>query len=112
MGALSDVNESYMPPKEARNGIKEEELTASCQLYKTMEEKTTQKLQDKSYHPTPEQALELVTQLQREVDYRKKFGIRILCLDGGGVRGLVQSKFCGRLRREQGGRLQSFLTGL
>ena len=87
------VNVSSPHPKQARNGIKgslEEELTASCQHYRQIEEKTTQKLQDESYHPTSEQALELVTQLQREVRYRKRFGSRILCLDGGGVRGLVQ----------------------
>ena len=43
-------------PKRAKVGIKgslEEELTASCQHYKRMEEDTTKKVQDKSYHPTP-----------------------------------------------------------
>ena len=102
VGALSDVNESYTSPKEAKNGIKEEELTASCQLYKKLEEKTTQKLQDESYHPTPEQALELVTQLQREVDYRRRFGSRILCLDGGGVRGLVQIEILRQIEKRTG----------
>ena len=77
-------------------------MTASCQLYKKMEESTTQKLQDKSYHPTSEQALELVTQQQREVDYRRRFGSRILCLDGGGMRGLVQIEILRQIEKKTG----------
>ena len=92
-------------PKRAEIGKKgslEEELTASCQHYKRMEENTTKKLQDKSYHPTPKQALELVTHLQREVDYRRRFGSRILCLDGGGVRGLVQIEILRQIEKRTG----------
>ena len=103
VGALSDkpANESHTP-KQAKNGTTEEELTASCQVYKRMEESTTQKLQDESYHPTSEQALELVTQLQREVNYRRRFGSRILCLDGGGVRGLVQIEILRQIEKRTG----------
>ena len=107
VGALPGrmVNVSSPHPKRAKNGVKEsleEQLTASCQLYKKMEESTTQKLQDKSYHPTSEQALELVTQQQREVDYRRRFGSRILCLDGGGVRGLVQIEILRQIEKKTG----------
>ena len=83
-------------------GTMEEELTASCQLYKKIEDSTTQKLQDKSYHPTSEQAVELVTQLQREVDLRRRLGSRILCLDGGGVRGLVQIEILRQIEKRTG----------
>ena len=99
------VNVSSPHTKRAKNGVKgslEEELTASCQHYKRMEESTTQKLQDKSYHPTPEQALELVTQQQKEVDLRRRFGSRILCLDGGGVRGLVQIEILRQIEKRTG----------
>lgn len=104
VGALSDkpVNESHTPPKQAKTGTIEEELTASCQLYKKIEDSTTQKLQDKSYHPTSEQAVELVTQLQKEVDLRRRFGSRILCLDGGGVRGLVQIEVLRQIEKRTG----------
>ena len=99
------VNVSSPHPKRAKNGVKgslEEELTASCQHYRQIEESTTQKLQDESYHPTSEQALELVTQLQREVNYRRRFGSRILCLDGGGVRGLVQIEILRQIEKKTG----------
>ena len=38
VGALSDkpANESHTPPKQAKTGTMEEELTVSCQLYKKL----------------------------------------------------------------------------
>ena len=100
------------PPSPAPKGAKkdtkirvEQEFTASCQVYRQLEKNTTLRIQDVNYHPTPQQALELVTQLQKEVEYRKRFGSRILCLDGGGVRGLVQIEILRQIEKKTGKRI-------
>ena len=100
------------PPSPAPKGAKkdtksrvEEVFTASCQVYRQLEKNTTLRIQDVNYHPTPQQALELVTQLQKEVKYRRRFGSRILCLDGGGVRGLVQIEILRQIEKKTGKRI-------
>jgi len=86
-------------PKRPKRDTKND-FTASCQDYRQLEKSTTQKIQDVNFSPTPQQAMELVRQLQREADYRRRFGSRILCLDGGGVRGLVQIEILRQIEKK------------
>ena len=39
---------------------------------------------------SPDQAVDIVKRLQESATERRRKGVRVLCLDGGGVRGLVQ----------------------
>ncbi len=52
--------------------------------------------------PTAEQALRLVQLLKEKEKCRKVFGSRILCLDGGGIRGLVQMCILQEIERRTG----------
>lgn len=94
-------------PKQPKRGMKNgvEDFTGSCEVYRQLEKSTTQKIQDINFSPTPQQAMELVRQLQREAEYRRRFGSRILCLDGGGVRGLVQIEILRQIEKKTGKRI-------
>ena len=58
--------------------------------YETLDAVISEKLQDSAFDPTPDEALEIVKNMRKLVMYRKTKGSRILCLDGGGIRGLNQ----------------------
>ena len=94
-------------PKQPKRGMKNgvEDFTGSCEVYRQLEKSTTQKIQDINFSPTPQQAMELVRQLQREAEYRRRFGSRILCLDGGGMRGLVQIEILRQIEKKTGKRI-------
>ena len=76
-----------------------------CAYYKELEHKVNAQLRDENYHPTPEQALELVKKLQQYTSYQSRLGSRILCLDGGGIRGLLQMTILQEIERRMGKRI-------
>ena len=69
---------------------KERAKLPSLADYKSLDAAISEKLQDGSFEPTPDEALDLVKKMQELAIYRKKNGSRILCLDGGGIKGLNQ----------------------
>ena len=58
-------------------------------FFKNIEDKLKCMLRSDST-PNPKEAIEIVKTLREQEDYRRACGSRILCLDGGGIRGLVQ----------------------
>ena len=94
VGALPGLLHSCLSPTATpvkRQWISQEpERRAQVPEYKTFDAAITEKLQDSSFDPTPDEALELVKKMQELEMYRKTKGSRILCLDGGGIRGLNQ----------------------
>lgn len=62
-------------------------------------------VKDPDYQLSPGEALEVVSKIQESERYRKVFGSRILCLDGGGVKGLVQIELLRQLEERTGKRV-------
>ena len=60
-----------------------------CVRYNLLDNRISKRLKDLSHTLTPEEALELVDDMRQREQFRRKYGSRILCLDGGGMRGLV-----------------------
>ena len=60
-----------------------------CKSYTLLDSRISERLKDLSHTPTPEEALELVKDMRHREQLRRKYGSRILCLDGGGIRGLI-----------------------
>ena len=54
---------------------------------------------------TPDAAVEALKALQAVETYRKSHGSRILCLDGGGVRGLMQIEMLRQIEQRTGKRI-------
>ena len=60
-----------------------------CLCYNLLDNQISKSVKDLSHTLTPEEALELVGDMRRRELFRRKYGSRILCLDGGGIRALV-----------------------
>ncbi len=96
VGAVSgdDLQKKYRysrPPKQAN---------VDCRSWKRMEDEVNAIL--KIDTPTPEDAMKAVQLLKDQGKYRKVCGSRILCLDGGGIRGLVQMCILQEIERRTG----------
>ncbi len=74
-----------------------------CRSWKTMEDEVNALLKIET--PTPEDAMKVVQLLKDQRKYRNVCGSRILCLDGGGIRGLVQMCILQEIERRTGKRV-------
>ena len=79
--------------------------TNYCRRYNVLDSKISERLRDTSHSPTPEEALELVRDMKRREEFRRRYGSRILCLDGGGIRGLVTLSILQEIERRTGKRI-------
>lgn len=61
-----------------------------AEKYKKLNDKLKDKREEHQSNPSPQIAKEVLDALEQVERYRKENGSRILCLDGGGVKGLVQ----------------------
>lgn len=71
-----------------------------CVSYKVLDSRISERLQDLSHTLTPEESLELVGDMRKREQFRRKYGSRILCLDGGGIRGLVTLSILQEIERK------------
>ena len=74
-----------------------------CTAWKRMEDEVNALLKIET--PTPEDAMKVVQLLKDQRKYRNVCGSRILCLDGGGIRGLVQMCILQEIERRTGKRV-------
>ena len=71
-----------------------------CVSYKVLDSRISERLHDLSHTLTPEESLELVGDMRKREHFRRKYGSRILCLDGGGIRGLVTLSILQEIERK------------
>lgn len=71
-----------------------------CVSYKLLDSHISERLQDLLHTLTPEESLELVGYMRKREQFRRKYGSRILCLDGGGIRGLVTLSILQEIERK------------
>ena len=71
-----------------------------CASYKVLDSRISERLHDLSHTLTPEESLELVGDMRKREQFRRKYGSRILCLDGGGIRGLVTLSILQEIERK------------
>ena len=71
-----------------------------CISYRVLDSRISERLHDLSHMLTPEESLELVGDMRKREQFRQKYGSRILCLDGGGIRGLVTLSILQEIERK------------
>ena len=71
-----------------------------CVSYRDLDSRISERLHDLSHTLTPEESLELVGDMRKREQFRRKYGSRILCLDGGGIRGLVTLSILQEIERK------------
>jgi CRISPR/Cas system CMR-associated protein Cmr5 small subunit len=71
-----------------------------CVSYRVLDSRISERLHDLSHALTPEESLELVGDMRKREQFRRKYGSRILCLDGGGIRGLVTLSILQEIERK------------
>ena len=76
---------------------------SSKSLYVQLDSELAAFLSTPGQEVSPEQAVDIVKRLQTSVVQRQRGGARVLCLDGGGVRGLVQLEILRQLEERMGG---------
>ena len=99
---LTCTNPSNEQKKQDRQGTTGQRRISSATYYRNLEASITEALQDTDHEPTAEQSLELVKMMRESVRYRKRCGSRILCLDGGGVKGLIQLEVLRQIEERTG----------
>ena len=73
--------------------------------YRDEHDKVREKLRQEVAVLEPTRALEVVGSLRQLEEYRRTCGSRILCLDGGGIRGLIQMTVLREIERRTGKRI-------
>ena len=76
-----------------------------AQDYKILQEEVEARRAEYQHGPTPQLAEGVVKAMQQMEDFRVAKGSKILCLDGGGVRGLVQIAILRQIERRTGKRI-------
>ena len=94
-GASDHGSEEFNPPD--HNQI--------AQAYKALQEKVETRRAEYQCSPTPQLAEGVVKAMQEMEGFRAANGSKILCLDGGGVRGLVQIAILRQFERRTGKRI-------
>lgn len=77
----------------------------NTEFFHQVEYQASQMLENTGTVPKSEEAIEIVRLLKQQEDYRRKCGSRILCLDGGGIRGLLQLTILQEIERRTGKRI-------
>lgn len=71
-----------------------------CKSYKLLDSGISKRLMDTSHVLTPEESLKLIEDMRKREQFRREYGSRILCLDGGGIRGLITISILQEIERK------------
>lgn len=74
----------------------------NCDYFYEVEQNISQMLKNTAKLVTSQQAVKIVSLLKDKEEYKQRCGSRILCLDGGGIRGLVQLTILQDIERKTG----------
>ena len=114
VGATTESYESAQSSRPSTNGEPAEgAASTSSQLntnevatiYKQLNDLVQVKKEVYLRNPCPSVAYEAMEALRRVEEYSREHGSRILCLDGGGVRGLVQIEMLRQIEQRTGKRI-------
>ena len=90
---------------DARMGRAELDTYKVAKVYTELNESMIAKKAAYLRNPSPSVACEAMEALARVERYRREHGSRILCLDGGGVKGLVQIQMLRQIEQRTGKRI-------
>ena len=90
---------------DARMGRAELDTYKVAKVYTELNESMIAKKAAYLRNPSPSVACEAMEALARVEGYRREHGSRILCLDGGGVKGLVQIQMLRQIEQRTGKRI-------
>ena len=103
VGATTDHAES------AQHSVGDTQMARSnldtYKVYKELNDLMVSKKEAYLHNPSPLLACEAMEAVARLEQYRKEHGSRVLCLDGGGVRGLVQMEMLRQIEQRTGKRI-------
>lgn len=95
---LSPEPEEGAPTGSVENGFLGSENY--CVSFKALDSRISERLHDLSHALTAEESLGLVGDMRKREQFRRRYGSRILCLDGGGIRGLVTLSILQEIERK------------